>query len=204
MGTVPPQVRWEIMKTLPENLDNKRILDIGCGFGENGLWIRMRKRGTPEIIGFDIFDPYVRILKKLGIYDNVFKLDLKEINAKKFTSEWGKFDIVLCTEVLEHIGVNESKNILKEIRLLHNEMLIVSVPYGKTGCNTRTENPYNAHKEDYWTEAFFKDDLTSVKLLDIQPLTRTTRLFDDIRRRIFGLDKHPKGIFTVSRIGRLN
>lgn len=100
-----------------QNLDKgsgKKILDVGCGYGE--YLSPLRQKG---FIAFGI-DIDKGALKS---QDNVICADVRKIPIKSSI-----FDIVVCVDVLEH--VNNDDETLKEIKriLRKGGLLIITVP----------------------------------------------------------------------------
>ena len=101
-----------------------KILDIGCGAGTLGFYFA--DKGY-DILGIDISEKAISDCKKSAEY-------LKLKNAKFQTIDFpnkipkGKFDIVIFTEVIEHLkddklAIKKISNLLKE-----NGLLILSTP----------------------------------------------------------------------------
>lgn len=104
---------------------NKKILDIGCGTGS--LDIYLASRGN-SVTGVDIskraIGACIRDAKTLGVSGSA-KFYVKDIGKDRIS---GKFDTVLCLEVIEH--VRNDQGLLRKIRglLKTNGLLILSTP----------------------------------------------------------------------------
>lgn len=107
------------------------ILDVGCGDGNFLSRLAEQKKGF-ELYGFDISDEAIRLAKRKKFISDLFVGDL----LKKETLPRKRFDVVVCSEVLEHI--DDYKKALKNISGLvkRDGKLIVTVP----------------HSMRYWTE----------------------------------------------------
>lgn len=104
---------------------NINVLDIGCGVGTIDFYLA---KNCKSVTGVDYSDKAVNIAKvnakKLGVSKNL------KFFHKKFPEQviWGKYGIVLCIEVLEHIR-NDKLAIGKIKNLLYkNGIVIFSVP----------------------------------------------------------------------------
>ncbi len=99
-----------------------RILDAGCGEGHL-IDILHEKFPQNEYAGIDITDVALEKSKVKCPYAMIRKMDLDQIN---FPDEY--FDVVVCTEVLEHIY--EFKDVIHELErvLKKGGMLIVTHP----------------------------------------------------------------------------
>jgi len=108
-----------------------RVLDIGCGSGRH-VCACVRKK---DVMVWGVDRCHSDLLKakenlnfekSYGVSNGVWKLLSGDITHLPFSDEF--FDVVICSEVLEHI--HNEKNAMKEIiRVLKkNKYLIVSVP----------------------------------------------------------------------------
>ena len=100
--------------------ENLRILDVGCGAGDNAKVLRSMGHSVDGIT----LSVEESILCK-EIMDNVYIHNLEEGLPEDVTAE---YDIVICSHVLEHIAYPDS--LLKDIaqRLKKDGKLIVALP----------------------------------------------------------------------------
>jgi SAM-dependent methyltransferase len=100
----------DLRRILP-NVEGK-LLDVGCGDKPYQVWLNLDK---VKHIGIDIYPSS--------------QADFVIENDQNYPFENNYFDIVLCTQVLEHTG--NINNTLKEIRriLQQGGLLILSVPF---------------------------------------------------------------------------
>lgn len=96
---------------------NKRVLEIGCATGY--ISKKLKENGC-HVIGVEIDEEAARLAEK--VCDKIIKGDIEEISVK------GKFDVIICSDVLEHL-----KDPLKTLKKLRGNMkddgkIIVSVP----------------------------------------------------------------------------
>lgn len=109
--------------TAPENryileylgdLNTKRILEIGCGFGEASVYFA--KNGA-KVVASDISDKIVDFVKELADFNKV-KMDVCKCAAEKLPFPDNSFDVVYAANVLHHVNI---KNTIKEVkRVLKN------------------------------------------------------------------------------------
>lgn len=113
----------EIIKDHKIDLNNKKVVDLGCGMGIM-LSILNDNYQNLKIYGYDASSVAVEIAQK-QLPEGVFK----EFDIYKPSSE--KFDVLFCMEVLEHLLYPEKamKNIIG--RMHENSILIVTVPNGR-------------------------------------------------------------------------
>lgn len=115
-----------LLEFLRENsivMRNKTILDVGCGVGTLSLFFAQAR--ARAVVGLDISDRAIAIAQQakesLGYRTVIFR------NAE-LTNEVGEFDIILCSEVIEHI--TDDLAFLKIIRknLKNTGVLILTTP----------------------------------------------------------------------------
>lgn len=108
------------------DIKNKKILDIGCGFG----WFElgMLKKGVKEIAGIEISAQDLKSTRE-NIKDKraVFKIG----GALKLPFKDNYFDTVVAWEVIEHIPKNTEDKMFKEVKrvLKKNGTFYLSTPY---------------------------------------------------------------------------
>ena len=114
----------DLFKETVKNTNNLNILDFGCGVGT--LDIYLSSIGN-NVIGFDISNTAVNLANenarlnslsgRAKFYTNDFILNYKNFN---------KFDLIICTEVLEHL--EDPKKALKEVLRISKKYVLLSVP----------------------------------------------------------------------------
>ncbi len=91
------------------NLNNKKVLDIGCGGGI--LSEELCKQGA-EVTGIDSSSKSISIARQHAKQNNY---DIKYINKSIFEiTDLGIYDFVICFEMIEHI--NEPNDLIKKIK----------------------------------------------------------------------------------------
>ena len=91
------QIEFETLLRFMGNLAGKRVLDLGCGIGRNGIKLAQY---AGEVVGYDISDVAVakanEFAKQLGIGN--FRAELN--NFSDVDKEG--FDVILCVNMLHH------------------------------------------------------------------------------------------------------
>ena len=108
-------------------IKNKRYLDVGCGYG--GFLLAFSRAGASEAIGIDISSDLLGYCKALAD-DSAHELKAynKSIISKEDVESLGKFDIITCNDVIEHV---ESANIAMShlsSMLNNNGLLYLEIP----------------------------------------------------------------------------
>jgi ubiquinone/menaquinone biosynthesis C-methylase UbiE len=116
------QRRLSIIGNISKELDSEKILDAGCGEGHclehiNGVL------GEREYYGVDITKEAIDSASTRCKYAKLF-----QANIKKLPFDDNYFDLVICTEVIEHIY--DTKAVLSEIErvLKPGGNLIITFP----------------------------------------------------------------------------
>jgi SAM-dependent methyltransferase len=102
-----PLLNEHVLNLLPSKIDGLVILDVGCGYGEWGFFIRTRKVGLPYMIGADIWRPHLERLCPLGIYEGLAEALLL------FHLQWVGLRRKFMETLMKAISVNGSQKSLK-------------------------------------------------------------------------------------------
>lgn len=103
--------KWEILNKQLTGFP-KKILDSGCASGHIAHLIK-EKFPDSEVFGVDIYSPAITYAKK--IYPNI---EFKVADAQELPFKSNLFDVVLSSEVLEHV-VDPKKTLLEIKRVLN-------------------------------------------------------------------------------------
>jgi methionine biosynthesis protein MetW len=98
--------------------DNDRILDFGCGAGN--LLCELSRVRQINGVGLDTSERAVKIAKENGVNANVFRLEDTD-----GLMQFGRFDLAITTEVLEH--VQQAEMVLIALSKVSDRVL-VSIP----------------------------------------------------------------------------
>lgn len=137
-------------------------LDIGCGVGSN---LAVLQRFIPVVKGIDFSPTAVAFCHKKG-YTMVSQGDVCNLKLKE------KFDVVLCSELLEHV---DDRKAIREIAnvVAPSGILLISVPahqflwndnddishhqrrYEKKELRQLLQQDFTIHKMSYWNSTLF-------------------------------------------------
>lgn len=108
-------------------IEKKRCLDVGCAYG--GFLVAFAQAGASRVVGIDInqnlLDYADALLADYRIRAEVKNLD---ILASDRASELGRFDIVTCNDVIEHVA-DPAKALAQLVSLLADDgVLYMEIP----------------------------------------------------------------------------
>jgi|GEM_PF-2201613 len=126
METFRPEMVWR----LAGDVEGKRVLDIGCQYGVFSLYLA--EKGA-QVTGMDISPRWIARCQREACAkfpDKKFNFLAGDAQVLPFEDE--TFDIVVCSEVIEH--VDHPGNVLSEINrvLLPGGVLVLSTPNTKS------------------------------------------------------------------------
>ena len=99
---------------------NKKVLDVGCGYG---FLTEMILKSGNKVKAIETADNAIKHIRTLGV--EVYDLDVNSKWTEKINE---KFDVVVCTELIEHVF--DTDNLLTNINsvLKKNGFLVISTP----------------------------------------------------------------------------
>lgn len=134
--------------------DARTILDLGC---EDGRLLTLLSEGKNwQVTGVDIFQKNVRSAAKKKIYVNAIKGDAVQV-ARKLVGQRKKFDVVFCSQVIEHVDRQKGEQLLNLVDQLAKKRVIIGTPRGfmEQPEVFLGDNPHQRHKSG-WTEDDFR------------------------------------------------
>lgn len=113
---------------ISKRIKGKRILDVGCCASTSKNLLKRHfvyKKAAGEIVGIDYNKELIQEAKDRFDY-NVEYCDLTNIDdSEKIVKKFGTFDVVICTDVIEHIG--NLTNFLENLKLFLNEKGVIHI-----------------------------------------------------------------------------
>lgn len=143
-----------------QDLQDKTILDLGCGYG----WFCLiaQNRGAKKIYGVEISEEDLKTAKK---YINSEKIDFKIGNALSIPLPDESVDSIFSWEVIEHIPENTEHLMFKEINrvLKPGGKFYLSTPYNSF-LSKLVDPAYIVLKHRHYDEKHFEEFIKSTKL----------------------------------------
>jgi ubiquinone/menaquinone biosynthesis C-methylase UbiE len=137
----------KIMKNIPPN--PSKMLDAGFGTGVYSLTLETRVK---QIIGIDLDKEKVEFIKKNAGFSNV---QFEEMDITNLGFSDSSFDLILCSDVLEHIR-NDGLAFSELARVLKSGgTLILTIPFLSKG-NKRIQRMFRHKRGGYTTQDIFK------------------------------------------------
>lgn len=141
----------EVSDIVLKLVNGNTVLDVACGWGRLGYllrtnWYYTTSKGlSPEsLVGIDVFKPTLRRIAFHNIYDNLVCCDARCLPFKA-----NCFEVVLASEIIEHLPKNEGIDFIKELERIAIKTVIISTPNhpGSRGGILLPEgfNPYEHH-----------------------------------------------------------
>ena len=134
-------------RKLVPNVENKKILDLGCGYGENCKYYK--SLGASRVLGIDISNHMIDIANEYNKLDNIeYKvLPMEEISTLEET-----YDIILSSLAFHYI--KDFKKLIQDIYDLLNEdgYLIFSQEHPLVTSTILSKNLTSNHQiiDDKW------------------------------------------------------
>jgi SAM-dependent methyltransferase len=104
------------------------VLDLGCETMQAILdWVTnktMKRLQCKRLVGVDMYQPYLDFIKSKGVTETV-KHDLR---VTPYPFEDKSFDVVMATDVIEHLHEREAQNLVSEMERIANRTVIILTP----------------------------------------------------------------------------
>ena len=110
----------EIRRLIPAG---STVVDVGCGDGHLMAWINWRHQH--EVTGIDINQIDLDQATTRNVYKRLIRLDLA---SEELPRE--KFDVVLCSQTVEHIPKQQALVLIKRLEKLARKRIIIATTNG--------------------------------------------------------------------------
>lgn len=133
---VPSRIRLRALLETLDELNGDTVLDIGCAEGVFTLYLAKKRSFC---VGLDFVKISLSRLRAKALKRMIGNIDAVLSDAHYLPIRDKCFDIVLCSEVLEH--VLEPSKVLSELRRVTNSWVVISVP-----CSAFVSQNKSIHK----------------------------------------------------------
>jgi SAM-dependent methyltransferase len=187
----------DIGSYLPED-KNAAILDVGCGWGQCLLWMKLK--GYSNLLGIDVGADQEAHGSAIGI-------DVRRVDdpSKFLESHAGEFDLVVMNHVIEHVPAHEGIKILQSIfkALRTGGRIIVQTPnMNSIGANAGRYIEIS-HVTGY-TDTSLQQLVGLAGFQDIEAFGNKTKVLLKPRRLAwFGLQKVSRMIWKIMLFSEL-
>lgn len=89
---------------LGQSLNGKRVLVVGCGFGDDAL--RLSKLGA-DVYAFDLSPEALAIARELAAREGS-SIDFRQMTAEKLEYESDFFDCIVARDILHHVDIPQT------------------------------------------------------------------------------------------------
>jgi len=142
-----PNVKWRrFAKVVPDNLEGKSVLDIGCNAGFYAM--EMKRRGAERVLGLDTDAEYLEQAKFASAVKGL-KIEFRKLSAYDVGELHEQFDLVIFMGVLYHL-----RHPLLALDLIHEhvarDLLLFQSMQRGSSCIKAIEKNY-----DFWTTKQF-------------------------------------------------
>lgn len=148
-------VPFSYMGTLKRIAGNpSTVIDLGCG---DGKIMEIIGDKSWDVTGIDVYSDSLKQAKATGMYTTLIKGDLVT-TVKKLIKEKKKYDLVFCSQVIEHITREDGEELLSLVDKLAKKRIYFGTP---NGFMHQPEvfikgNPHQHHKSGWSLDDFRK------------------------------------------------
>lgn len=114
----------KLLQPFLPNLRNLSILDVGCGVGTLSLFLAAR--GAKKVLGIDLAPDAIAQAETARQ-----ALELKNLmfRTEKLTTTTGKFDLIIASEIIEHVPEPKKFVSLLAVNLKKGGTLLLTTPH---------------------------------------------------------------------------
>lgn len=173
-----------IVEILRQHPGIRRVMDVGAGRGSWGYYIRAGLGKKVSMLAIEKWPHNCDILKATGLYTHIINDDA--LNLADYYG-FNTVHVVIASQVIEHLDPDDGHKLITIMKRIASDLVIITTPLGHMEVSAENNpNPYERHLSG-WSEADFWQHGFHTEVLDMRPLTRSIKLVDNVRRRLFGL-----------------
>lgn len=111
---------WQLRQLIPKG--TKSIADLGCGDGYIMNWVSFGHKY--ELYGIEVDKKAIKKAQALNLYKKIYQQNLINSLPQK------KFDVVLCSQVVEHLQKSEALKLINRMEKLALKRVIIATTNG--------------------------------------------------------------------------
>jgi len=120
LNNLPLTYHWIIAQQMK---GFKSVLDVGCGDGD--VMAILNNDRKFNVTGIDLFKPFINRARKTGAYKKLLIGDIRDLEFND-----GSFDVVLSSQVVEHLKKKEALRMIKEMERIAKKRVIIATVVG--------------------------------------------------------------------------
>lgn len=125
--TAETSIDFKLARKMLGKLENKKILDLGCGLGEASVYFALQ---GAKVVAVDIAPRMLFCVKRLAKrYKIVGKIKMIESSAEKLPFKDDSFDLIFGGNVLHHVDIKKTSKEIKRV-LKKNGKAVFIEPLG--------------------------------------------------------------------------
>jgi len=118
-------------------MPDANVIDVGAG---EGKWGKLLKGKVKQIDGVEVWEPYIKKYGLIQYYDNLFNINMMDIDYDKM-----KYEIMILGDVLEHLKYNDAITFMTTAqKYIDNIFLIIPISLCVQN-GSYYGNPYESH-----------------------------------------------------------
>ena len=114
----------KLLQPFLPNLKNLSILDVGCGVGTLSLFLA--SQGAKKVLGIDLA---ADAIAQAEAARQALKLKNLHFRTEKLTATTGKFNLIIASEIIEHVPEPKKFITLLATNLKKGGTLLLTTPY---------------------------------------------------------------------------
>jgi phospholipid N-methyltransferase len=150
---IPYTYQWILRKAIGKQV--RSVIDLGCGDGFLMKLLSFKENWL--ITGVEIYPDAFILARKSGVYQHIINSSITEIKKSQLNK---KYDVVFCSQVLEHLSRKEVEQNMNIWEDLAKKRIVLTTtygffPYAPIEIKIKEKNPYQRHHSG-WKPDFFK------------------------------------------------
>ncbi|WP_336774956.1 class I SAM-dependent methyltransferase [Paenibacillus sp. MMO-58] len=98
IGGLEAAGEWHVLRTMIPDLRDKRVLDLGCGYGWHCRYVR--EQGARSVLGIDISE---KMIARAKSFNEDAAITYRQAAIEDISFEPGEFDVVISSLALHYV-----------------------------------------------------------------------------------------------------